>query len=194
MIFHTIRSITIGEFAEMMNFEDKTIINRLGIWIPKKIIEKRYSSLILEWNKLSNKDKIDDLIDENKHKLKMLIQVNIHYRIMSELLYIVAMYNIPEARKLLIDVYKYIYHKEPKTQKDYEKILKDLDLKIKKFKQMYGNGENKEEVKEKFDFEKLIINIENILSPLSIRDKKLYVLPKYIELATQKIKQNGGNK
>lgn len=188
MIFHTIKTITVGQFGEIVSFKDINLIKRINIPVFPFMLKMAYSRLLNEWNNISNKDKIEAEINKNKTKLKHLTQINIHYKIMIDMLKLSALYGLKKPKELLIKQYIYIYKKEPKTQADFEKIYKDIDLKIRRYKQMYGNGE---EENNNVDFEQLIINIEMILAPVTIRDKKLYTLPKYIEMASKKIKENG---
>lgn len=188
MIFHNKRTITTGEFSEMVTYKDLNKVKRINIWMPKLILKKYYSDLIYEWNRISNKDKIDKELRDNSHKLKMLIQINLQYPIMLKLLDIAAKYGLKESKEALVKIYTELYKKEPKTAQDYEKIAKDVELKIKRYKQRYGQ---EQEDSESVEFEQLLVNIEIILAPVTIRDKKLFTLPKYIEMASKKIKQNG---
>lgn len=187
MIFHNTRTITIGGFSEMVTYKDYRKVLRFNIWLPEFILVKKYNSLLYEWNKLSNGDKVNKEFNRNKHKLKSLVQINIQYKIMLQLLDMAAKYSIKEAKEGLISIYSSIYKKEPKTAADYEKIAKDIDLKIRRYKQKYGQ----EQTEEGIEFEDLLTNIEVVLAPVTIREKKLYTLPKYIEMAAKKIKQNG---
>lgn len=189
MIFHNIKTITIGEFVELISFSELNLIKRFKIPLPNNLMVKARNKLISDYNELTNNDEVSSEIRNNVHKLKSLTQINIHYRIMLDMLRLTAMYGNKKAKKLLIETYKYIYKKEPKTAEDYEKIDKDINLKIKRYKQRYSN--DNDENNEKLDIEKLIINIEIVLAPVNIRDKKLHSLPKYIEMASQKIKTNG---
>jgi hypothetical protein len=189
MIFHTIRTISIGDFAEMMEYKDINKVKRFNIWIPKALILKYHSKLIYAWNQIANKNEIRKQISENKHKLKQLIQINIQYPIMLKCLDMVAKFGHKEYKDVLVRTYSYIYKKEPKTTEDYVRLMTDIDLKIRKYKQRYGQ----EQAVEGIDFEDLIVNVEIMLAPLTIRDKKLYTLPKYIEMASKKIKSNERN-
>ena len=192
MIFHNLRTITVGDFSEMVTYSDLSKLKRRNVPVPKRMLKRAYSDIILEWNKLNNSDKLEKEIRESGHKIKLLTQLNIQYPIMLKMLRLVAKYNNKKAKELLNNVYIKVYNKEPKTADDYLRIYKDIDLKIRKYKQRYGN-EQKEEKTDSFDFEKLITNIELILAPLQIREKKMYTLPRYIDIATNKIKhkENG---
>jgi hypothetical protein len=161
-------------------------MSRFKVWLPQSILIKKYNNLLYEWNQLSNKDKVNKEFNKNKHKLKSLLQINVQYKIMFKLLDIVAKYGIKEAKEGLISIYTSIYKKEPKTAADYIKISKDIDLKIRRYKQKYGQEESEEGI----GFEDLVSNIELILAPMTIRDKKLYILPKYIEQAAKKAKSH----
>lgn len=194
MIFHNTRTITVCQFSEMVMFNDLSKVLRFGVKLPKYILLRRYQKLLIEWNSLNNSDKIDSQIRENSHKLKQLIQINIFYKIMMDMLNITAKFgNIKKkgedkgSKDLLIEVYSYIYKRKPKTSADYERIVKDIDLKIRRFKQRFAEEDKDEGI----DFEQLVINIETILAPVTIRDKKLYTLPRYINMASEKMKKNG---
>jgi hypothetical protein len=172
-------------------FNDISKIKRVNIYMPKFLINKYYEKLIKEWNVINNSDKLEKELNDNKHKLKLLTQINVIYPIMLKMLDLTAKYGLKSSRDLLTKLYIDIYKREPKTAEDYEKIYKDVNIKILKYKQRYSDDDNKK--KNNVDFEQLIINLEIILAPVTLRDKKLYTLPKYIELASKKIKQNTGH-
>jgi len=48
--------------------------------------------------------------------------------------------------------------------------------------------EEKKEGSKELDFESFLIGLELIIAPANIRDRKLYTLPKYIDLALKKKK------
>lgn len=198
MIFHNKQTITIGQFSELVTMDDHSLVKRFKIWIPKKILVKRVQMLKAEFNRLINKREIDKLISKDLHRLSMVNRINIQYPALLKLIDLTAKYKLleiaseEEYQKLfdvLIKAYNRLYKREPKTTADYEKVEKDYIKLQKKYKQMYP--EQEEEAQKKLDIEELVITIESVLAPVTIRDKKLYTLPKYLDQVTKKTQDNG---
>ena len=198
MIFHTKRTITIGQFSELVTFNDTSLIKRVNIWIPKRILNTKLRALVTEFNRLINKREIDKLISKDIHRLSMINRINIQYPSLLKLIDLTAKYKLlgvgseeeyDKLKYILKTAYKRVYNREPNKESDYIKVAKDYERLRKKYKQMYPDEETKD-VKQ-LDVEELIVTIESAIAPVTIRDKKLYALPKYLELVTKKTEQNG---
>jgi len=196
MIFHTIRTIRIGDFSEMLTAKDRHMVKRVPIWLPEWLIDKYYSKLITSHNKNTNEKQVKELLEEDKHRLLMLVKVNLQYSALIDLIEMAEeVKSLGYSKKFVIikeklkEVYRLIYNRDPKTEKDYKKVRRDKELAIKRYKQQYPDKEIKE-VKE-IDFEEIIIKTELALAPLSIREKKLYTLNRYLAMAALKMKPNG---
>ena len=196
MIFHTIRTITVGEFSEMQTLDDRLMIKRINVWLPYGLVNKAYERLVTAYNKNTNSKQVNELFDESSHKLSILIKVNIQFSSLLKLIDMAAKVRLlgyedkfKEVEIHLKEAYKLIYKREPSTQKDYERVARDSELAIKRYKQMYPD--KPEDDKQEVDFEQIIVNTEAILAPMTIRDKKLYTLNRYFEMAAKKIKSNG---
>lgn len=194
MIFHTIRTITIGEFADMVTHNDINTIKRIKIWLPKFAIKKAYSKLLYEYNKTTNKKEVKEVIEKDKHNLSTILKINIQYSSLIELIDIQKKIKLAGSEKAsaeinshIIELYKLIYNREPKSNDDYERVYKDRELAIKRFKQQNIEDDNKDEG---IDFEALIKKVEEAIAPVTIRDKKLYTLNGYIANAALKMKNN----
>ncbi|PNX47943.1 MAG: hypothetical protein BV457_04750 [Thermoplasmata archaeon M9B1D] len=197
MIFHTKNSITIGQFADMIGSDNRNMIKKYSIWMPKKAINKAYKKLMFDFNKLVNEDQIRKVLQKDLHKLSMLNRIKIQYPILLKLIDIISKFKllnfghadeIKYLETILYNAYFEIYHRYPKSESDYLRVSKDFDLILRRYLQAAKLEEEKKEGSKELDFESFLIGLELIIAPANIRDRKLYTLPKYIDLALKKKK------
>lgn len=183
MIFHTIYSITIGEFAIMLKTKDINRAKIIPIWLPKKIVEKHYNKLLAEHNNNSNAKRIKELVAKDFDLLGVNLDVN-RLEILEAMIHIyyvtwggtkVMVFNALSA------VYKDIYGKNP-TVEDVLKVHKKKKLLIEKAHQVFG-GNNEEA--EEYDFDKDILTILKYYP--NARNEKLYLLPLLMEDVLNKL-------
>lgn len=190
MIFETVYTITIGRFAEMMETGDINMCKRVNIWLPKKIVEKGYIKLIKEFNETTNKEgseqKEKQEVNDGFDKLAVNYQL-LYFESMEKLISIWYQTFDKGVRKKIDELFKIKYGKTP-SEEDFLRIPKDKNLLIEKAQQVFSTPEENKKV----DFEANVINLENALSPITIRDKKLYTYTKYLNLALKKV-DNGRN-
>lgn len=196
MIFHSMRSITIGDFSEMITAKDKNMVKRVNFWVPKWMINKAYSNLITEYNKNTNEKEVNEILEADKHKLSLMIKINLQFTSLLKLIEMAEKLKLlgydeefEKVNEKLIEVYKIVYGREPNEGYDYKKVKRDRELSIKRYRQMYPN--KKEEDNKQIDFEEVIVKTELVLAPLTIREKKLYTLNRYLAMAALKMKNNG---
>lgn len=187
MIFHTIYTITIGRFAEMLEIGDINYCKRLPIWLPKKIVKKYHNKLLVEYNKISNKNKIKELISDDFDKIAVNYEIK-YYELIERLIGIwyqldgIAKKNV---RNNIDEMYFKKFGINP-DEKDFINVVNKRKLLIEKAQQVFAEPkENKE-----YSFEDDIRKLERILIPITIRDKKLYLLSKYIDDAVRLSNQN----
>jgi len=183
MIFYNLNNITIGQFDDLLL--DNNYVKRI-VWfpVPKKIVRKKAAKIISDFNKNRNKD----------HQSKI-------YKAFDKLSVANKLSNVyPAIYQGFMACYKLtaLTGKAPEVMAEFEQMFRDVFLMEptpeavqsipKKMEKLEGIIED-EEKPEQFDFsEYLIIYLEPILTPLTIRDKKLVHLHKYEELAVKKIK------
>jgi len=96
MIFHTKNSITIGQFADMIGSDNRNMIKKYSIWMPKKAINKAYKKLMFDFNKLVNEDQIRKVLQKDLHKLSMLNRIKIQYPILLKLIDIISKFKLKQ--------------------------------------------------------------------------------------------------
>jgi hypothetical protein len=187
MIFHTIYTITIGKFAEMMETGDLNRCKRVNIWLPKKIVSKGYTKLIKQFNESSNKEGTDrkekEQVNDGFDRLSVDYKL-MWFQAMEKMIQIWYQTFDKQVRKDIDELFKAKYGKTP-TEEDFLRIPKDHKLLIEKAQQVFTTPEENKKV----DFEANVISLENALAPITIRDKKLYLFNKYIDLALKKVKK-----
>jgi hypothetical protein len=178
MIFHTIYSITIGEFEVILESDNINLTKRIPIWLPKKIVEKGFNNLLAAHNKNSSKNKIADIVEEDFAKMDVndeLYQYDI-------ILKLIDLYNKswgdPKKKALsaIKRIYKANFGKEP-TIKYIENIGKSRTLLIEKAEQTF----TKPKKNDNYSFSEELIDIQERNPTVNLRNEKLFLLPKYIE-------------
>lgn len=181
MIFHNIYTITIGRFAEMMETGDISLVCKYSVWLPKKILTKRYTKLIIAFNNLTNEKTSKKKVNESFSKLSVNYQL-MYFEALEKMISIWYKTLDKGVRKDIDELFKMKYGKTP-DEKDFLRIPKDKKMLIERATQVYYSAEENKKV----DFEADIISLENILAPITIRDKKLYTYNKYVNLALKKV-------
>lgn len=173
-IFHNQYTITIGQYEIMEITGDKSVLNRLPFPLPKRYIDKAYKSMMLDYNKGANQDKIDQLVKKDFSRIYVDNDIAFLY-ILERIISACATLN--ESKEVLNELYKYKYGKDPETKEDFERPFKERQILQEKAKQYFSNDDNEYE---KLDIQKLIRNIEMILKN-TITNQKLFKLAGYIE-------------
>jgi hypothetical protein len=167
---------------------NRNIICRLPFQLPKKWLDKAYKSLMINYNKNANSDKIKQIITTNASKL------NVYSRLMSlEILEkLIKISAITGNNDIVDDLYNEYYGAKPKNKDDFDKPFKDKQLLIQKSQQIFGNNEEDEEETKDVDIKILIRNIETILGKENIRLSKFYLLAGYINDAAKLNQKSNG--
>jgi hypothetical protein len=191
MIFNTIYTITIGEFAIMQKLENPNLIKRINIWIPEKMVKKAYSKLISKHNINYSPNKIKELTTEGFDRLGVGLEIE-RYEILYKIVQIwYQLYGEPKKKaKEYIDKISTDLFGKPLEEKEFEKIVKKRTLLIEKAQQVFGDGKEDDE-KIEYNFEKDVIRLEKYYP--NIRQQKLYTLPDYVELLKERIENEQRN-
>lgn len=195
MIYHTINTITIENFG--MGFREPSKIKRIPIPWPKKWEIKAFKKLADDYNKITNKDQIDDILEEKYHALKLGLKIE---KLNTMFIGIEGMLKIflePDPDMLVL--FKEYFRKDFEIN-DLERILREIKKLRSKYNAIINKLENlyQEQKENKPDeinnFEIEVIAIESWLSH-SIGSAKLYKMSYYInkavEIKKQRTPQNG---
>lgn len=197
MIYHTINTITIDNFG--MGFREPSKIKRIPIPWPKKWEQIAFKKLADEHNKLTNKDQIDDILEDKYHAFKLGLKIE---KLNTMFIGIEGMLKIfldPDPDMLVL--FKEYFRKDFEIN-DLERILREIKKLRSKYNAIISKLENQAQYQNENktddsinDFEKLVINLEGWLYPQKIGLEKLYKIPYFIdkaaEIKKQRTPQNG---
>ena len=188
MIFHTYKTITIGRFAEMQELNDLSLLKRLPVPLPRIMLERAFKRLMVAYNEYANADKLRALIETDAGKIKAMYKIN-YFDALEKAIASWIISQDADLKRTVDELFKTHYKRYPKNDEDLARVTKDKELFILKYKQIFED-ETPEENKEAPSFESYLVQLEMALAPVTIRDKKLYLLQMYIDKATR---TNGRN-
>ena len=174
MIFHNKYTMNLNTYSLLSETGNMKYLNKLRLWLPKKINDKAYIDFMKGFNESFTKKNNNKLVDEST-------QLYMFHRAFT---YLPLMYQI-----LLVDTpkkvgaeFELIYKKKPIFE-NLECLKNDIDRLQIKYKQMYADAEIKEEPKEPtatIKFEEIIRAVERILDNGNISRKlKIYQFEVY---------------
>ena len=187
MIFHTVNTITIGQYAELLSIRDNDLIKRINIPVLKSQKIKAIKKLNYDFNKLISGNEFERLIRKDLNMLNNLIKLNIQYPMLLKLSDMLIKYKTEEIKNNFNTIYKAIYGVDANGKIDHSKIITDYELFKNRILQKQAIETINSSTNDSVSFELILAKTEMILAPLTLREKKLYTLPIYFDLAAKKI-------
>ena len=176
MIFYNYNTITIDRFA--LCFEFPNNIKRFNIWLPKKLVDRKFNKLVVKYNENTNKSKLDNILDDRYHAANLEIRI----KLMVVLFDVLKNSWLLDPPSEILSLFKKYFKKDFEIT-DLQMIIDKIELLKSRLKTLIKNLEAPKS--EEFDFIKLVMNLEGILST-KIGSEKLYKLSYYIDVADKK--------
>jgi len=180
MIFYNIDNITIGKYLDIIL--DINCIKRIPIWMPKKLINKKFEKLKTDYALIVNEKEMNSRLIDAFDKVSLINQANNLYPALYhgfQACYKISALSgkIPPIMKDLEIIYKDATGKDATME-----LINNIPTKIEKITSAFDMMNNDIEP-ETFDFSLFIIKLSALIHPLTVLDKKLKHLNKYVELA-----------
>ena len=186
LLTHNVYSMTIGRFSEMMESGSLHYMKKINIPLPKFYLKKRQKKLITEFNFINAKEEVQRLVNKDLSKLVILTKVNIQGQIILSMYKIYLNTGKDEVieKQLRETIGLLTQRKVVDLEKEMFDFIRNVKQQTNRFEQVFNDPEEK-----KTSFEQNLINIEMILAPIDLRNKKLYTFGRYVKMAMEKLKQ-----
>ena len=180
MMFHNIYTMTIGQYMQMDESKDDSIVLKYPIPNSKKKLKEAKEKLNQEFNKYINIGDVVDMMEDGVHKSSLAIRID---KLIPPLYNGIKMHHTRTGEmptdEFILSTYKEICYRELKTPEDIEYLLDVQKNLIEKYKELYPE---KKVIESTITLTRIVQILEyNMPHPIN-RESKLYELAGHIQI------------